>query len=58
MTIKLKEEATTLTWGLGPSSDPRSEIVALAAAAVAVADAGAPGGDHPQMVVVVAGPED
>jgi hypothetical protein len=56
MTIKLKEEGATLTWGLGPSSDPGREIAALAA--VAVAAAGAPGGDHPQMVVVAAGPED
>jgi hypothetical protein len=56
MTIKLKEKRATLTWGPGPSSDPGSEtIVAPAAAAVAV---GAPEGDHPQMVVVAAGPED
>jgi hypothetical protein len=57
MTIKLKEKGATLTWGLGPSSDPGSEIAALAAAAaVAVAAAGAPGGDLPHMVVVAAGP--
>jgi hypothetical protein len=49
MTIKLKEKGATLTWGPGPSSDPGSEIVALAAI---VAAAGAPGGDHLQMVVV------
>jgi hypothetical protein len=48
MMIKLKEKGATLTWGPGPSSDPGSEIVAAAA--------GAPGGDHPQMVVVAAGP--
>jgi hypothetical protein len=48
MTIKLKEKGATLTWGPGPSSDPRSEIAALATAATAiVAAAGAPGGDHP-----------
>jgi hypothetical protein len=62
MMIRLKEKGTTLTWGPGPSSDPRSmAIVALAivaAAAVAVATAGVPGGDHPQMVVVAAGPKD
>jgi hypothetical protein len=46
MTIKLKEKGATLTWGPEPSSDPRSEIATLAAAA-AVATAGAPGGDHP-----------
>jgi hypothetical protein len=51
MTIKLKEKGATLTWGPGPSSDPGSKIVALAVAA-----AGAPWGDHPQMVVVAAGP--
>jgi hypothetical protein len=53
MTIKLKEEGAKLTWGPGPSSDPGSEIAALVAAA-----AGAPGGDHPQMVAAAAGPED
>jgi hypothetical protein len=49
MTIKLKEKGATLTWGPGPSSDPGSEIAALAAAAasVVVVAAGAPGGDHP-----------
>jgi hypothetical protein len=50
MTIKLKEKGATLTWGPEPSSDHGSKIVAIAAAA------GAPGGDHPQMVVVEAGP--
>jgi hypothetical protein len=55
MMIKLKEKRATLTWGPGPSSDPGSKIAALAAV---VAAAGAPGGDHPQMVVVAAGPED
>jgi hypothetical protein len=54
--IRLKEKRTTLTWGLGPSSDPGSE--AITAPAVAAAAAGVPGGDHPQIVVVVAGPED
>jgi hypothetical protein len=60
MTIRLKEKGTTLTWGPGPSSDPGSEAIAAPAAAVAaaVAATGAPGGDHPQMVVVVAEPED
>jgi hypothetical protein len=48
MTIKLKEKGATLTWGPGPSSDPGSEIAALAAAAAAVVvAASAPGGDHP-----------
>jgi hypothetical protein len=58
MTIKLKEKGATLTWGPGPSSDPGSEITALAtvAAAIAIAVAGAHGGDHPQMAVVAAGP--
>jgi hypothetical protein len=51
----LKNRRCVKTWGPGPSSDPGSEIVALAAAAV-VAATGAPGGDHPQMVVVAAGP--
>jgi hypothetical protein len=50
MTIKLKEKGATLTWGPRPSSDPGSEIAALAAAA------GAPGGYHPQIVVVAVGP--
>jgi hypothetical protein len=64
MMIRLKEKGTTLTWVPGPSSDPRSKAIAapavavMAAADVAVAAAGAPRGDHPQMVVVVAGPED
>jgi hypothetical protein len=49
MKIKLKEKGATLTWGPGPSSDPRSGIATLAAA-------GAPGGDHPQMVVAAVGP--
>jgi hypothetical protein len=57
MMFRLKEKGTTLTWGPGPSSDPGSEEIAAPAAA-AVADTGVPGGDHPQMVVVVAGPED
>jgi hypothetical protein len=64
--FRLKEKGTTLTWGPGPSSDPGSEAitapavaaVAAAAAAVAIAAAGVPGGDHPQMVLVAAGPED
>jgi hypothetical protein len=58
MTIKLKENGATLTWSPGPFSDPRSGIAALAAAATAaaVAGAGAPGGDHPHMVVAAAGP--
>jgi hypothetical protein len=57
MMIRLEEKGTTLTWGPGLSSDPRSEAIATPAAA-AVAAAGAPRGDHPQMVVVAAGPED
>jgi hypothetical protein len=44
--IRLVEKGTTLTWGPGPSSDPGSEAIA-APATVAVAAAGAPGGDHP-----------
>jgi hypothetical protein len=63
MMIRFKEKGTTLTWGPGPSSDPRSEAIAApaaiaAAVAIVVAAAGAPGGDHPHTVVVVAGPED
>jgi hypothetical protein len=57
MMIRIKEKGTTLTWGPGLSSDPGSEAIA-APATVAVAAAGAPGGDHPQMVVVAAGPKD
>jgi hypothetical protein len=51
MTIKLKEKGATLTWGPRPSSDRGSKIAALTAAAFAAA--GAPWGDHPQMVVAV-----
>jgi hypothetical protein len=65
MMIRLKEKGITLTWGPRPSSDPGSEMIAAiaaiafaAAAAVAIAAGGVPGGDHPQMVVVAAGPED
>jgi hypothetical protein len=65
MMIRLKEKGTTLTWGPRPSSDPGSEAIATpavaavaAAASIAVAAAGAPRGEHPQMVVVVAGPKD
>ena len=59
MMIRLKEKGTTLTWGPRLSSDPGSEAIAApAAAAVVVAATGAPGGDHPQMVVMAAGPED
>jgi hypothetical protein len=50
------EKGATLTWGPGLSSDPRSgttAALATIAAAVAVAAAGAPGGDHPQVVVAV-----
>jgi hypothetical protein len=57
MMIRLKEKGTRLTWGTRPSSDSGSEVIAAPAAA-AVAAAGVPGGDHPQMVVVTAGPED
>jgi hypothetical protein len=46
------KEGATLTWGPGPSSVPGSGT--SAAVAVATTAAGAPGGDHPQ--VVVAGP--
>jgi hypothetical protein len=57
--FRLKEKGTTLTWGPGPSSDPGSEaITATTAIVVVVPAAGVPGGDHPQMVVVAAGPED
>jgi hypothetical protein len=57
--IRLKEKGTTLTWGPGPSSDPGSEAIADPAAAAVVATAavavvGSPGGDHPQMMMVVA----
>jgi hypothetical protein len=54
MTIKLKEKGATLTWGPRPSSDPGSEIALAVAIVDAAADA--PGGDHPQKVVVEAGP--
>jgi hypothetical protein len=56
MINRLMEKRATLTWGPGLSSDPRSGTTATLAAAVAVAGAGAPGGDNPQVVVVVAGP--
>ena len=55
MMIRLVEKGTTLTWGPGLSSDPRSEAIA---ALVAVATAGALGSDHPRMVVVAAKSED
>jgi hypothetical protein len=44
--------------GPGLSSDPRSGTTAAlaAGAAFAVVAAGAPGRDHPQVVVVAAGP--
>jgi hypothetical protein len=71
MMIRLVEKGTTLTWGPGLSSDPGSEAIAaptaeVAAAAppiavdaaVAVADASAPGSDHLRMVVVAAESED
>jgi hypothetical protein len=63
MMIRLKEKGTALTWGLGPSSDPGSEaitapVAAAVEAAIVVVVAGAPGGDHLQMVVVAAVPED
>jgi hypothetical protein len=60
MMIRLEEKGTTLTWAPGLSTDPRSEAIAApatAAVAVVVA-AAAPGGDHPRMVGVEAGPED
>ena len=44
------EKGATLTWGPGLSSDPGSGTTA------AVAAAGAPEGDHPQVVVVAVGP--
>jgi hypothetical protein len=58
--IRLKEKGITLTWGPRPSSDPGSETIAAPAVAAVVAAtvAGVPRDDHPQMVVVVAGPED
>jgi hypothetical protein len=49
MMIRLVEKGTTLTWGPGISSDPGSEAIAAVAAA---AVAGAPGSNHPRMVVV------
>jgi hypothetical protein len=57
MMIRLEEKGTTLTWGPGLSNDPRSEAI-TAPAVVAVVAAGAPGGDHPQMVVVAVGSGD
>jgi hypothetical protein len=54
MMIRLVEKGTTLTWGPRLSSDPGSEAIAALAAAVV----GAPGSDHPRMVVVVAESED
>jgi hypothetical protein len=59
MMIRLEEKGTTLTWGPGLSSDTGSEAIAApTAAAIAIVAAGAPGGDHPHMVVVAVGPED
>jgi hypothetical protein len=57
----IKKKGAPLTWGPEPSNDPRSEATAasaaVAVAAVVVAAAtGAPGGDHPQVLLAVAGP--
>jgi hypothetical protein len=52
MIIRLTEKGTTITWGLGLSSDPGSGATA---AAVAAGGGGAPRGDHLQRVVVAAG---
>jgi ethanolamine utilization microcompartment shell protein EutL len=37
MIIRLVEKGTTLTWGLGLSSDPRSEAIAAPVAVAALA---------------------
>jgi hypothetical protein len=53
----IKKKGAPLTWGPGPSSDPGSGATAAFAAAVVVAAvAGAPRGDHPQVVVAAADP--
>jgi hypothetical protein len=50
-------KGATLTWGPGPSSDPRSGATAAFVATAVVVDAvGDPGGDHPQVVVAATGP--
>jgi hypothetical protein len=51
----IKKKGAPLTWGPGPFSDLGSRATAAFAAAVVVV-AGAPRGDHPQVVVAVAGP--
>jgi hypothetical protein len=51
MISRLMEKGVAVTWGPGPSSDPGSGATAASAAA-----AGAPGGDHPQVLLAVAGP--
>jgi hypothetical protein len=64
MIIRLMEKGATLTWGPGLSSDLGSgatfavaaDAVVVVAVAVVVAAGGAPRGDHPQVVVVAAGP--
>jgi hypothetical protein len=47
----IKKKGAPLTWGLGPSSDPGSGATAASAAG-----AGAPGGDHPQVLLAAVGP--
>jgi hypothetical protein len=50
----IKKKGAPLTWGPGPSSDPRSGATAVAAAVVVAA--GTPGGDHPQVLLAAASP--
>jgi hypothetical protein len=57
----IKKKGAPLTWGPEPSNDPGSEAIAASAAVavaavVVVAATGAPGGDHPQVLLAVAGP--
>jgi hypothetical protein len=57
MVIRLiKKNGALLTWGPGPSSDLGSGATAASTAVAAAVDVGAPGGDHPQVLLVVVGP--
>jgi hypothetical protein len=61
MINRLMEKGVALTWGPGPSSDPRSGataafVVATVAAAVVATAAGAPGGDRPRVEVAAVNP--
>jgi hypothetical protein len=56
MINRLMEKGVTLTWGLGLSNDPGSGATTIVVADAVVVAAGAPRGDHPQVVVAATGP--